>query len=394
MKINKWTLGLAAVGLVTLGSTANAEEKLSVVQTALSSTTLSGYVDASAIWRSGTGGTGPLGTEAGTVGRLYDVNSTGQSKQDGFNLNVVSLTLDKPLDEGQWSAGYHVQTLIGPDAQGRGTGLTQPAGVNNGIALHEAYIALRAPVGNGLDLKFGQFGTFVGYEAFDTYKNPNYSRSYGFFIEPSAHVGATATYTFADWVNATVGMGNSYSTAIDAKAALESKKTYLAIVNFTAPESMGSLKGSTLSIGYDNGQANGGYQTLQNFYLGGTIATPVAGLSVGLAYDYQSLGSGAAAGSWANTYALYLSFQASEKLKLNGRIDFAKSSNGVFYTAPGANDNELLAFTLTADYSLWENVVTRAELRWDKSIGGDAPFAATTGNTQSLTAALNVIYKF
>ena len=124
------------------------------------------------------------------------------------------------------------------------------------------------------------------------------------------------------------------------------------------------------------------------------MATPVAGLSVGLAYDYQSLGSGAAAGSWANTYALYLSFQASEKLKLNTRIDYAKSSAGVFYTTPGANDNQLLSFTFTADYSLWENVVTRGELRWDKCVGGDSPYAATTGNTQSLTAALNVIYKF
>ena len=381
MKINKWTLGLAAVGLVTLGSTANAEEKLSVLQTALSSTTLSGYVDASAIWRAGTGGgAGP--------GRLYDVNSTGISKQDGFNLNVVSLTLDKPLDEGQWSAGYHVQTLIGPDAQGRGTGLTQPTGANNGIALHEAYIALRAPVGNGLDLKFGQFVTFVGYEAFDSYKNPNYSRSYGFFIEPSAHVGGTASYVFADWVNAMVGVGNSTSPTIDAKGAVESRKTYLAIVNFTAPESFGFLKGSTLSVGYDNGQANGSFATTQNLYIGGTIATPVAGLAVGLAYDYQSVGGT----SWANAFAVYLSFQASEKLKLNGRIDYAKSSTGVFYA--GGDDNQLLAFTFTADYSLWENVVTRAELRWDKSVGGDAPFASTTGSTQSLTAALNVIYKF
>ena len=49
---------------------------------------------------------------------------------------------------------------------------------------------------------------------------------------------------------------------------------------------------------------------------------------------------------------------------------------------------------MTADYALWENVVTRAELRWDKDTGGDAPFAATTGNTQSLTALVSATYKF
>ena len=55
MKFNKWTLGLAALGVVSLASAARADEaKMSQVQTALSNTTLSGYVDVSAIWRPGT----------------------------------------------------------------------------------------------------------------------------------------------------------------------------------------------------------------------------------------------------------------------------------------------------------------------------------------------------
>ncbi len=44
MKFNKWTLGLAAVGVVSLTSAARADEsKISQVQTALSDTTISGY---------------------------------------------------------------------------------------------------------------------------------------------------------------------------------------------------------------------------------------------------------------------------------------------------------------------------------------------------------------
>ncbi len=43
MKFNKWTLALAAGGVVSLGSIAQAEEKpMSQVMTAVSSTTLSG----------------------------------------------------------------------------------------------------------------------------------------------------------------------------------------------------------------------------------------------------------------------------------------------------------------------------------------------------------------
>jgi hypothetical protein len=391
MKVNKWTMGLAAVGLVSLSSVAQAEEKMTPVLTALSSTTLSGYVSTSAIWRPG--------NSVVTPGRLFDGNYAFGShinKQDGFNLDVVSLTLDKPLDEGQWSAGYHVQALIGPDATLRGTGQMGPFGTgNNDIALNEAYVALRVPVGNGLDFKMGQFGTFIGYEAFDSYKNPNYSRSYGFFLEPSSHVGVTASYVFNEIVSAMVGVGNASSTPINAKAALSSNKYYLAMVTLTAPESTGFLKGSTLTFGYQNGAGdavlNGGSNVhTVNYYVGGTIATPLAGLSLGAALDYISDAGGGA--NYAKTIAAYASYQATEKLKLNARADWAEGNTFMFGTTnPFASHDELIAFTLTTDYQLWQNVVTRGEVRWDHDLTGGGSIG---GYRNSLTLALNVIYKF
>src|SRR5208282_3588591 len=88
MKFNKLTLGLAAVGVVSLASAARADEtKMSQVQTALSNTTLSGYVDTSAMWNTGSqnGGQLPPYTPGGVHG-------------DGFNLNSVDIALDKPQD--------------------------------------------------------------------------------------------------------------------------------------------------------------------------------------------------------------------------------------------------------------------------------------------------------
>src|SRR6185503_2480404 len=104
MKFNKWTLGLAAVGVVSLASAAKADEKLSVVQTALSSTTISGYVDTSAHWNPGSG-----------PGNAYYAYG-GVAKSDGFNLNVVQLSISKPLDESEWASGYKVDLWFGPDA--------------------------------------------------------------------------------------------------------------------------------------------------------------------------------------------------------------------------------------------------------------------------------------
>ena len=51
MKFNKWTMGLAALGVVSLASAVKADERQSFLQTALSSTTISGYVDTSVEWQ-------------------------------------------------------------------------------------------------------------------------------------------------------------------------------------------------------------------------------------------------------------------------------------------------------------------------------------------------------
>ena len=58
MKFNKWTLGLAAVGAVSLASAVRADEapKLVPLNTALSSTTISGYVDVAAQYNLGNNG--------------------------------------------------------------------------------------------------------------------------------------------------------------------------------------------------------------------------------------------------------------------------------------------------------------------------------------------------
>ena len=65
MKVNKWTLGLAALGLVSLPAGTQAEEKMNSVWTALSSTTISGYVDTSGIWNTSFPLSGSKLTESG-----------------------------------------------------------------------------------------------------------------------------------------------------------------------------------------------------------------------------------------------------------------------------------------------------------------------------------------
>src|SRR5881296_3584555 len=154
MKFNRWTIALAAVGVVSLASAAQAEEKASSVMTALSSTTLSGYVDTSAQWNFGTGNA-----------RLPDYKFGGSSKADGFNLNVIQLRIERPLDEAEWAAGYRVDLWAGPDANTLDTLSSTSTGYAADFAIRQAYIALRMPVGNGIDWKLGVFDSIIGYES-------------------------------------------------------------------------------------------------------------------------------------------------------------------------------------------------------------------------------------
>ena len=388
MKFNQWTLGLAAVGVVSLGSAMQAEEAASQVLTAVSGTTLNGYVNTSAIWKFGTGN--------GLVGRSFD----GATKQDGINLDVVKLTLEKPLDEAEWAAGYKVDLLYGPDATAfAASGL----GVGGAAwTIQNAYVALRAPVGNGLDLKVGAFDTIIGYEVFDAGSNPNYSRSYGYGLEPVQHAGVLASYRVNDMISVNAGIANS-AVGGPRNARAESVKTYMASVTLTAPEALGPLAGSTLYAGIIDGTGSAA-ATMDStwLYSGATLKTPWEQLTVGVAFDYVFNKTGTVTavnnntGNWAYAVAGYASYQLTEKLKLNNRLDYTTGSDGSIYDV-GANalsdkQNELVAYTATVDYSLWENVLTRAELRWDHSLGGDRPFGVSDKN--AISVAANIIYKF
>ena len=371
--MNKWTVALAATGVIGLASAVLAEES-HPVNTLLPATTLSGYVDTSAIWN--------LGNGAKQANRFVN---TGKDRQDGFNLNVVKLQLEKPLDEGTWSAGYKAELWAGPDAvglPGRNIG-----DINGQLAIKQAYVALRAPVGNGIDIKIGQFDPIIGYEVADSHANPNFSRSFGFAYEPLGHTGVLASYQFSEVFGVAAGVANTYDGRTNQKVATESRKTFMSGITIKAPESLGFLAGSSLYAGVIDG-GNDVVKDTINLYAGASIATPIKALSLGLAYDYVA--NLTANGSYANAYAVYASYQVTEKLKANLRGEYANNSGGLLYSA---NDEKITGLTATIDYALWANVVTRAEFRWDHIAGGSVagPF---NGQKNDLSAAVNVIYKF
>jgi len=391
MKFNKWTLGLAALGVVSLASAVKAEEKQNFLQTALSSTTISGYVDTSVEW------TVSANQSSSTLPIPFRSN-----KQDGFNLNVVKLSIEKPLDESEWAAGYKVDLLFGPDAAGYNTSVGSGAG-NSDFGIKQAYVALRAPIGNGVEFKVGSFDTIIGYEVFEAGNNPNFTRSWGYAVEPTEHTGILASYRVSDIVSLSAGVANTLSAGINnrntgATVANQDfwQKTYMGSVALTAPQSWGWAAGSSFYAGVVSGfsgATSGNTRDQNNYYAGLTLNTPVAGLKVGLAYDYvRNLNAAGIIGIGLNqfdasVYGVYASFQATPKLSLHGRAEFI--SAGAAAGVTGGNESfEGSSYTLTAQYDLWQNVISRLEARYDAV----SDFDPAHNNTASLYA--NIIYKF
>lgn len=395
MKVNQWTIGLAAAGVISFGAVAQAEEKpSSQVLTAVSSTTLSGYVNTSAQWNPGS----QPGAAAGY--------SYGAGKGDGFNLNVVDITISKPLDEGEWAAGYTGELWIGPDAAGLGnvTG-------GSSLAIKQAYVALNAPIGNGLTFKMGIFDTIIGYEAANAGDNPNYTRSYGYTIEPTSHTGLLASYKVCDGFSVTAGVANTYDAAVNTRAGAavganvaQSQKTYMAGINLTAPDSWGFIKGASLSAGVVDGRLSttaAGAPDTTSFYVGATIPTPLETLKTGVSWDHKQYEATAGAASKdADAIAAYVSFSGIEKVKINARVEYYNDADGGNAITGGT---DVLATTVTFDYALWANVISRAEVRWDhdlkqrNSLGGNSLTTAAGaggGANNNLLVALNIIYKF
>jgi len=414
MKFNKWTLGLAAVGVVSLASVAQAEEK-NALQTALSATTISGYVDTSAQWNFGTGND-----------YLPFYKFGGPGKADGFNLNVVQLSIAKALDEQEWAAGYKVDLWFGPDANALHTqyGGAPTYYPGRDFAIRQAYVALRTPVGNGIEWKVGVFDSIIGYESVEAGNNPNYTRSYGHSIEPQTHTGVLATYRFSDNISAAVGVANTFGPTINGRAfdvmdgndplfghKAESYKAYMGSIALTAPEDWGWVAGSTFYGGVVNGFSPdwsgdtiydefGADENVTSWYVGGTLATPVTGLKLGAAFDYFDVHH-----SDANIWAVagYASYQATEKLSLHLRGEYVEATDVYGMSDPDSDSDKakIFALTGTVQYDLWQNVISRLEFRWDHSANGKQAFGSYENTSyggpsrkNACMVAANFIYKF
>jgi len=349
MKTNKWTMALAAAGVVSLGSVAQAQEAAAGAEALAASTTLSGYVSTSYTLRDGDGTA------------IAKSNATSKTAKDSFALDVVSLTLASAQGAGEYATGYTVGMWIGPDDQGSTGG--------NDFELTQANIDLRLPIGNGIDLKVGYMPTIVGYETWEYTDNAFFQRGLGFSVEPTHHTGLLASYQLTDSVGVTVGLVNDSSdnTANNVGGTSDGTHSFAGAISYTLPDSLGPLGGAGL-----NGATLLDYNGADYWYASASIPLPMEGLSLDVAADWVDYDNG----NDDEIYQVYLSYAVSDATTLNIRYEQG--------TADGQGLTDLDSVAIGVTHDLWENVTSRVE--WMST--------SEEGVADDDTFAINLVYSF
>jgi len=349
IKTHKWTLALAAAGIVSLPSVATAQEAAAGADALAASTTLSGYVSTSYTLSDSSGA---------------DIGKANENA-DQFKLDIVSLTLSSAQGAGEYATGYNVGMWIGPDNQHTAAE----------FQLTQANIDLRLPVGNGLDVKVGYFGTVVGYEVYEYTDNAFFQRGLGFYMEPTHHTGILASYQLTDDLSvaaAVVNNGGDAPNEGDAGGSASDASTAFT-VSYTAPDSMGFASGTSVYFAaiMDNDPFSGG--TDADFYYA-SVGLPVGveGLSVDLAADWVDHNGG----NDDEIYQIYTSYALSEKSTLNARYEWGTSDANSW--------TGLESYAVGITYDLWDNVLSRVEYM----------STSEDGSVDDETVAFNLIYSF
>jgi hypothetical protein len=145
-------------------------------------------------------------------------------KHNSFTLQTV--VLDVAAEKGPVSA--KVTLMFGPTAdrwyfegaqvpEGETGAYLNPAKYSNETWKHiqTAWVAYKAPIGEGLTIQGGLMPTQVGFEGAAIKDNWNWSRSNLFNYLPFFHVGARAIYPVSDALSLTAAVYNGWNQASD-----------------------------------------------------------------------------------------------------------------------------------------------------------------------------------
>ena len=422
-------VAVTSLSLADSGPDASAKDTKKMVQnnfveTAQKGVKLSGYVDAGYSYNF----TGSQGANSDVTGRF---GSDTASRGD-FNLYAVKLALEKALtSENKAQAGFRTDVMIGEDANyliNRGTtnNVNNNSQNSNALFLEQAYVSIRAPVGNGWDFKVGKFVSILGYEVIERPANMNVT--YGLLWQqmPLYYTGVLSSYKFDDYLDAKLGVVNGSQTDNNTTTGNNSDGcAVLAALNVTAPggnanwsnnfqyssnndnNTWQSSTNSSTSSAVENGSSGTGYAFIYNSW--GNWAPKFANDKLLLAFN-ALLGTASTNANnnnqpgttWFGAGA-YAKYQFNDWFSLASRGEYLGGNNSqkLYNNANnvGNANLSLWEYTLTAGFNVIDNLLIRAEYRLDWGVNSVNNLSSNSSNPAFSSgpahyAGAEVVYSF
>ena len=317
-------------------------------------------------------------------------------------LNQAYMILERPLaDSPSMSLGGRVDLLYGTDFfLGQSAGLEwNPDGSSRwngdhyGLAIPQAY----GEIGNDrLSVKVGHFYTIVGYEGVPAVNNFFYSKSLSYmFGGPFVHWGALATWKANDRLSFDAGIVNGWN-ALDR---VSDEASFLGRVSLGDDRdpiwlSFAIITGDELN----ETKADSTNRTRYSFIVGTNLTTRWQYLFhqwYGTQDDFF-----AATGESAEWYGIdqYLYYEVSPCVRLGGRFEWFRDDDGVRLglSRPG-NPNkgpyvgDMYSLSLGVNWSPYQNLMLRPEVRWDWFDGAGLPFDDGADDRQFLVCMYAIL---
>ena len=304
--------------------------------------------------------------------RVYDTDD------NSFTVNSTELYFEKVAQEAN-QAGFRFDIQMGEDADvNNADGDGTPGGAANDAKfdLQQAYVQYIAPLSffegndilpNSVDIKVGRFVTLAGFEVIEAPNNWNISRSIGYgFGLPIAHTGVRTQFgLFNNKLTTYAGINNGWDDPVD----VNSNKTLEFGLGYNVLDNVKVFH----SIYYgEEGVPGSGKR-----FLSSNVVTVDLTDKFSLAgeADLAREGNVDVDGRTADWYdfAVYARYQFNEKFAMVSRSEIfvddmsfrTSTTAGVPPLGPGSD--RTWEQTFTAEYKLTDNLITRAEVRFDKS---------------------------
>ncbi|HET8579051.1 MAG TPA: outer membrane beta-barrel protein [Methylomirabilota bacterium] len=336
-------------------------------KTYLEELTLFSYIENSFVWNMGKVGRGDVNEL-----RFYD-------RDNGYTFNAAEFSVRKDPSE-RYRLGYGVVISAGLDSQknhslGIFRSLDDQAPYRNTpkYDLPEAYASYLVPLGNGLTLKGGKWGTPIGYEVYESPKNLNFSRSLLYTLgTPITHTGLLATYPFASWFSMSLGFTNGWDNSDNNNGYLRP----MGVVDFTPIDKLTASVHWMVGPEQNRNQMQGGINN--RFIVDTTIQyTGIDKLTLAVNFDFAgeendptlvALGTRKDNDSRWSGIAGYVAYDWTKALRTVLRLEYFAAPQGVKAgtIAPGHN-LDLWEITATIEYKIWRGLVGRLEYRHDEA---------------------------